>query len=290
MRSPKRTDEEFAGAVAGSLSMRQTLLSLGMSATGSAYPSAKRRIERLGLDTTHWVGQASNRGRKFLRKPARPLSDILVENSDYRSRRLLKQRLIREGLLEEECGVCGLTDWQGKSITLQLDHINGVNDDHRLENLRLLCPNCHSQTDTFCGRNLRKEPDPCPDCGGPKGKKSVRCQPCSVVARWGKPAERSIQAPAGTRAHRSASPSSPDLVCSSCRGVKSKKASLCKKCSDRTKGLAQPKKAEWPSVEDLLREIRETSFVAVGRRLGVSDNAVRKHLRTRLGDDWKSLL
>lgn len=65
--------------------------------------------------------------------------------------------ILREGLLEAKCYEegCGLTEWRGKPISLQLDHINGDNFDHRIENLRLLCPNCHSQTETFAGKNKR---------------------------------------------------------------------------------------------------------------------------------------
>jgi len=86
-----------------------------------------------------------------------PLSEILVENSGYTNIARLKIRLLREGLLEAKCygEGCGLTEWRGQPISLQLDHINGDNLDHRIENLRLLCPNCHSQTETFAGKNKR---------------------------------------------------------------------------------------------------------------------------------------
>ena len=68
----------------------------------------------------------------------------------------MKSRLIKEEILEYKCALCGNTgEWQGQSLTLQLDHINGINNDNRLKNLRLLCPNCHSQTKTFSGRNKR---------------------------------------------------------------------------------------------------------------------------------------
>lgn len=85
-----------------------------------------------------------------------PLELILVEHSTYH-RRSLKKRLIQEGLILERCNECGLEPvWNNKSLTLQLDHINGVKDDNRLNNLQLLCPNCHSQTQTFGGRNAFK--------------------------------------------------------------------------------------------------------------------------------------
>ena len=82
------------------------------------------------------------------------LEDILDGKHPQYTTNKLKKRLIEGGVLDKVCVSCGITDeWNGKPIVLQLDHINGVNDDHALENLRLLCPNCHSQTDTWCGRN-----------------------------------------------------------------------------------------------------------------------------------------
>ena len=65
----------------------------------------------------------------------------------------LKNRLLKENILEDRCSICGIDEWQGKKISLQLDHIDGNSHNHRLDNLRLVCPNCHSQTDTYCGKN-----------------------------------------------------------------------------------------------------------------------------------------
>lgn len=87
----------------------------------------------------------------------KPLEEILVEHSTYHSNQRLKNRLIKEGLLVDACLLCGLgPEWNGLPIILHLDHINGVRDDNRLGNLRVLCPNCHSQTDTFTGRNVKR--------------------------------------------------------------------------------------------------------------------------------------
>lgn len=86
-----------------------------------------------------------------------PLEEILVENSKFSNRGQIKRKLFEAGMMENVCSSCGLgPEWNGKPITLQLDHINGVGDDHRIENLRILCPNCHTQTDSFAGRNLKK--------------------------------------------------------------------------------------------------------------------------------------
>lgn len=118
--------------------------------------------------------------------PPKPLSEILVEGSGYPTGKL-KKRLLREGVLSEECSECGSGPvWNGKPLTLQLDHTNGVSDDHRLENLRILCPNCHTQTLTYAGRNKPPAPTkvPCEGCGGLKPYRKSRplCRSCSRKA------------------------------------------------------------------------------------------------------------
>jgi Zn finger protein HypA/HybF involved in hydrogenase expression len=77
---------------------------------------------------------------------------IFIENSTY-SNEMVKQRIVKDNLLEYKCVKCGVDSWCGETIVLDLDHINGNNRDNRLTNLRYLCPNCHSQTDTYKGRN-----------------------------------------------------------------------------------------------------------------------------------------
>ena len=84
----------------------------------------------------------------------RSLDEMLIENGVELSNSSIKKRLLRENRLENRCYICGLgTEWNNKPLTIQLDHINGNAKDWRIENLRMLCPNCHTQTDTFCGRN-----------------------------------------------------------------------------------------------------------------------------------------
>jgi 5-methylcytosine-specific restriction endonuclease McrA len=83
----------------------------------------------------------------------RDLADLLVSGSQANSDRL-RRRLIRSGIKNALCEICGNTEWNGQPISLELDHVNGKSNDNRLENLRILCPNCHAQTETYRGRNI----------------------------------------------------------------------------------------------------------------------------------------
>lgn len=166
--------------------MAATLRHLGLKATGGNYTLAKVRIRKLGLTTNHWLGQAIHKGmtNRVSSSNAIDLATVLVADSLYVGSSNLKRRLLKAGLLTPECYECGLQQWRGRPISLQLDHKNGKNDDHSLVNLRLMCPNCHSQTDTFAGRNKTKsQATKCPDCKGRKDKGSARCHPCSITKR-----------------------------------------------------------------------------------------------------------
>ena len=110
--------------------------------------------ERFGFARETW-NDARRRGDVVPRPRALPLAELLVGR---RNRVNLKQRLIAAGLKEPHCETCGIESWQGRPLSLALHHVNGVGDDNRLENLQLLCPNCHSQTENFGVRNRGRAP------------------------------------------------------------------------------------------------------------------------------------
>ena len=147
-------DDKFRIMVETSSSYSDVLRGLGLSPKGgNSSRLLKRRISELSCCLDHFTDEAT-RSRKYSRYR---LEDILVEDSTYTSMNRLKNRLKNELDYPQVCSCCGIgTLWNGLSLILQLDHVNGVHNDHRLGNLRLLCPNCHSQTDTFAGRNKVK--------------------------------------------------------------------------------------------------------------------------------------
>jgi Zn finger protein HypA/HybF involved in hydrogenase expression len=161
----KTTKEQMEEIVKNSLSIADVCRALNISAIGGNYKTIKSKLILWDINTEHFTGAAWNIGDKF--KPfgkVIPLSEILVENSTYTNNAKLKERLIKAGLKEDKCEECGLFEWRGKKLSIELHHDNGNNRDQRLENLKMLCPNCHSQTDTFRKGNnksavneLRKE-------------------------------------------------------------------------------------------------------------------------------------
>lgn len=217
----------FADAVSQATSISGVLLLLYRSRVGTNYAWVREEVRRLGLDTSHW-------------RVSSPPRKIDLQNMHTFGRQSVKRLVLREGLLPHSCAVCGTGPvWRGAPLALRLDHINGQSWDHRLDNLRFLCPNCDSQTDTFCGRNK-------------KG---------SGVEGEGVP-----------RQHRS---NMPKHRCA-CGAPTYKNGSRCRTCAAAV--AVHPTKIVWPTKEELAIRLKTMSFSALARELGVSDNAIRKHL------------
>ena len=158
MRKRKWTDQDFVEAVRTSSSYAQVITKLHLQVAGSNYDTVKRKINELHLDVSHMTGKAWNQGERFTPlREAQPLNEILVEHSTFVNANHLRERLLKEGLKQRKCECCGNTQWQGQPIPLELHHINAIRDDQRLENLQLLCPNCHALTDNYRGKNKGKE-------------------------------------------------------------------------------------------------------------------------------------
>ncbi|MGD6752475.1 HNH endonuclease [Streptomyces sp. BH105] len=146
----RHTDEALRAAVAESLSIRDVVRHLGINNVGGNQAHIARRIAALGIDTSHFTTPKP--------KPSRHRTNLLTLRAPNDGRVhgvRLRRELVRLGV-PEQCAACGRSEWQGRPISLEVDHLSGEWWDNRPENLRLLCPNCHSVTDTYRGRKRRK--------------------------------------------------------------------------------------------------------------------------------------
>ena len=148
----KLSDNEFIDLVKSSLNISEVLFKLGYTTVGNSwgYSEVKKRMTDLNLTSKDFRGKAPM--LNVIKKVDK--TKLFCENSNH-ARRVLRATIIRENMLPYKCAICGINQWNGKTLSLELDHINGINNDNRLENLRFLCPNCHSQTDTYGARNKK---------------------------------------------------------------------------------------------------------------------------------------
>jgi transposase-like protein len=236
---PRYTEEEARAAVGASKSYSEVLRRLGMRPAGGNHALLRRYVDEVWrIPTDHFdPGAAATRN---LHRSPKPLAEILVPHSTY-SRGKVKQRLFEAGLKDRACEMCGQDEcWRGRRMSLILDHVNGVPDDNRIENLRIVCPNCAATLDTHCGRKNRMQRPirSCKRCGREFTAKYRRHAYCSQAC--------------GVRWDRSVLRGRPNL---------------------------QARKVERPPYERLMEEIEAMGYVAVGCKYGVSDNAVRKWVR-----------
>jgi 5-methylcytosine-specific restriction endonuclease McrA len=159
MRNTKHnyTIDELKEVVSKSYSYAECLRHFYIPTHGSMYTTLKHRIKTNNIDISHFTGARWNAGKVFGPKPRIEIADILSNKIEYTNSSTFRKRLIREGYFEEKCYAegCGLTSWLGKPIMFHLDHINGDHYDNRLENLTILCPNCHTQTPTYGSKNAK---------------------------------------------------------------------------------------------------------------------------------------
>ena len=146
MKLHKYSLKELIAAVNNSTSMRQVLIKLNVAPYGGNYDVLRRAIKHYKLKISHFTGQAWNKGKSL--PPRRCINQYLVNKLPIQSFKL-RNRLLKEGVFEHKCSSCSRTTWLNSPIPLELDHINGDNKDNRLDNLRLLCPNCHALTPTY---------------------------------------------------------------------------------------------------------------------------------------------
>ena len=162
----------------------------GFKNRGNHHRTVKRRMRELGISGSHLGKRHSAIVAASFRR-ALPLEALLVKGSKH-SRSTVKRRVVSDGLLPNRCAICGSSpEWMGKPMVLILDHVNGVSDDDRLENLRLLCPNCNSQLPTHCGGVAKRKQRRCWICSGSVSRmtKTGLCARC-VHLPWRVPVLR----------------------------------------------------------------------------------------------------
>jgi hypothetical protein len=232
---PRFSEQEVRDAVGNARSLSEALRTLGLRAAGGNHRTLRKLIAHYDVSTNHLDPNWALRRTRPIK--ARRLDEILVEHSHY-DRGQLKRRLYDAGLKSRKCELCGQGEvWRGLSMALILDHVNGVPTDNRIENLRIVCPNCAATLDTHCGRKTRldRAPRECAHCEKEFIPKYSTHRYCSQI------------------------------------------------CGTHSKGSRAPqparRKVERPSYEQLMADIATLSLLAVGRKYGVSDNAVRKWIR-----------
>lgn len=247
-RSRLYTDEQFFEAVRSSVSIAETLRKIGIVPCGGNYCLANLRIKKMNIDTSHFVGQGHLKGKTHGWSKKIDLKDILVEDSKYSNTVTLKRRLIKEGLLENKCYECGITEWRGTPISLELEHINGNRFDNRIANLCILCPNCHSQTKTFRGRNIKRR----------IRRQKLFCKMCN----------------------KELSQKRLTMLCLDCctSNKKNKHSAVIAVTDNIWRRTPRPNKRKVvrPSKEELEILIANNSYLALAKMFGVTDNAVRK--------------
>lgn len=154
-RGSKVSDKEFIKIVSESFSISECLEKQGLKHAGANYKGFHSRVKRLKLDTSHFLGQGHMKGKTHNWSKEKSIEEVFIENGSSQTS-VVRRKVIKHNLLEYKCAECNISTWREKDLALHLDHINGINNDHRLENLRFLCPNCHSQTETYCGKNKGK--------------------------------------------------------------------------------------------------------------------------------------
>jgi hypothetical protein len=227
------SDEEIIKSCKENISRMSTLKTLGFNpTTGVNITWIDNHIKQLKISTEHWLGKAHLKEKIHNWSPSKTFEEVFTDTGFHYSHREMKKRLLKSNVLEYKCygENCGINSWNGKKLSLHLEHINGNSTDNRVENLTLLCPNCHSLTPTFCRKKKK------PEVIGLIREDKIQCD-CGAQILY--------------------------------------ESKICKNCFNTKRST----KIVWPEKEILLEMLSKSNYFALGKQLGVSDNAIRKHIK-----------
>ena len=269
MEKTKISKELLENIIIDCFSIADVCRKLKLKPQGSNYRTIKKYIKDFNLDISHFLGQKSNICNRNNKHNEKEVDSYLVKDS-YVSLKNLKLKLISDGIKKYKCEICGCNKWNDKQISLQLHHINGDNTDNRLENLMLLCPNCHSQTDNFCGSKNKCKTTKiyCKNCGKEITNSKIGfCDECYELLINDALDKKLVNKTSNIR-----------KVIDSCKECGSEiyfknKYGLCKKCYDE---IINRKIKNRPNKEELISLIKKNGFRKVGKMYNVSDNTIRK--------------
>lgn len=155
----KYTKELLESLIKKSKSVADVMRFLEIKITGGNHAHISKQIKSFEINTNHFLGQNWAKGRILDKRRLKP-EEILIENNKRRMDAQLLRRALLESGIEYKCFFCSIKEWNNKKLTLHVDHINGDWSNNKIENLRFLCPNCHSQTDTYGAKNIKIKPEP----------------------------------------------------------------------------------------------------------------------------------
>lgn len=271
MRLTKKfTKEEMTNFISQSYSIADVCRLCGWKPIGGNYGVIKRYIKEYELDTSHFTGYRTNIGNRLNLHKEKKAKEYLKKNS-YIKLTTLRDKLVREGIKEYKCEKCGISEWNGEQISLQIHHINGDNTDNRIENIMFLCPNCHSQTDSFCGKkNIKNEKKYyCRNCGKTiSNTRTGFCDDCYKLLINGELIGQNFSLD---------KKEINTIKCTKCGELITKfsKSGLCPKCSKN-----ELRVVERPSKEELTKLLFDGNFTSVSKIFNVSDNTIRKWCKT----------
>jgi predicted RNA-binding Zn-ribbon protein involved in translation (DUF1610 family) len=254
MRKSKYTKELLTKYASECISIAGVIRKLELRQSGGNHSHISRKLKYYEIDISHFLGKTSNCGKNHKGSKKNHWTKILIKkDSGARKPSFILRRALIESGREYKCSSCGNDGkWNGKELRLQIDHKNGDWLNNQLENLSFLCPNCHSQTEGWCGN---------------KGDSDL----ISAARASRNRLRRKRKLPLDHKF----TPNYVRKQCINCKKEISQKAKRCKSCSMKQ----HETKINWPSTKELIEMTKKKSFLQVGKILGVSDNAIRKRLK-----------